>query len=638
MNPITLERQTDRLANEGRKSVRKNNAPVKIEIHEKKERIEILREVYDMVMIFPYVEKDRVKQKRSFKLSTFQRVMLGLNKRMDQMNRYKAVFRTPRCRNNIFSDEFTCLTQQKSFRKRQDPMQRRKLTFSGGEMVEHLEEDRTYIEEWKAALRTEWNARIRELRGETERKVIVKDIVHDDLQANEHEYCVVVAKSIAQRLQLTCGLTTHLFKGYTHTELFLAVRADSADLREEAVRTKYRLPLRQRPFTDYNCSQEKNWNEHVYRDEVVEESEDHLFTVMAELDPRHSEDARAELDPLLFHAGDLPKGTIKDKSKGVQKKLQELSKRCTPQQLSTNTNGSPSNRLNRSRNSMAFISHDDLGEHQQLRESLALWGHHPDVDTRGLGTPTKGGEGEEESWISEFLEQLDLSSWLKRVFYIDPSDRDIFFSPYAEYHAEPKYQHYFRKHPVDKLGTALTNSPAFASAVQSGELKGRVMTNMHFRCPFSSAPVLSFFSSAETLDKSGDSALDEEARLAAGAHCCTLFRDVDRIRLVTSIINRHLNMQALKYSRRVKDYYGLHNEREITRLNRDWALTFEWRELWSSKPQPLLQIRDYFGEKIAIYFAWLEFYSKMLAFPMVLGALTFCFNFMGTGSLKKRII
>ena len=35
--------------------------------------------------------------------------------------------------------------------------------------------------------------------------------------------------------------------------------------------------------------------------------------------------------------------------------------------------------------------------------------------------------------------------------------------------------------------------------------------------------------------------------------------------------------------------------------------------------QPLANIREYFGEKIALYFAWIGFYTVYLLFPAVLG-------------------
>lgn len=48
------------------------------------------------------------------------------------------------------------------------------------------------------------------------------------------------------------------------------------------------------------------------------------------------------------------------------------------------------------------------------------------------------------------------------------------------------------------------------------------------------------------------------------------------------------------------------------------------------KKQPLWLIRRYFGEKVALYFAWLGFYTKCLYPPAVVGLLCFVY---GLGSM-----
>lgn len=51
------------------------------------------------------------------------------------------------------------------------------------------------------------------------------------------------------------------------------------------------------------------------------------------------------------------------------------------------------------------------------------------------------------------------------------------------------------------------------------------------------------------------------------------------------------------------------------------------------KKQPLWLIRRYFGEKVALYFAWLGFYTKCLYAPAVVGLLCF---FYGLGSMEGK--
>ncbi|XP_025271261.1 anoctamin-4 isoform X2 [Camponotus floridanus] len=57
-----------------------------------------------------------------------------------------------------------------------------------------------------------------------------------------------------------------------------------------------------------------------------------------------------------------------------------------------------------------------------------------------------------------------------------------------------------------------------------------------------------------------------------------------------------------------------------------WARPSQWY-----KKQPLWLIRRYFGEKVALYFAWLGFYTKCLYPPAVVGLLCF---FYGLGSME----
>lgn len=56
-----------------------------------------------------------------------------------------------------------------------------------------------------------------------------------------------------------------------------------------------------------------------------------------------------------------------------------------------------------------------------------------------------------------------------------------------------------------------------------------------------------------------------------------------------------------------------------------WIFTFRF------KKQPLWLIRRYFGEKVALYFAWLGFYTESLVPPAVVGLLCFIY---GLGSME----
>ncbi|KAH8409217.1 hypothetical protein KR009_010799, partial [Drosophila setifemur] len=69
--------------------------------------------------------------------------------------------------------------------------------------------------------------------------------------------------------------------------------------------------------------------------------------------------------------------------------------------------------------------------------------------------------------------------------------------------------------------------------------------------------------------------------------------------------------------------YTLHDKDDRDRLLKEWANVTKWKNL-----QPLDQIKDYFGAKVALYFAWLGFYTQMLIPISVLGLLCFLYGFV----------
>ncbi|KAI4455033.1 ngep-related [Holotrichia oblita] len=73
-------------------------------------------------------------------------------------------------------------------------------------------------------------------------------------------------------------------------------------------------------------------------------------------------------------------------------------------------------------------------------------------------------------------------------------------------------------------------------------------------------------------------------------------------------------------------------------LDRRFELKFQLLYLQWAKPakwykrQPLNLVRKYFGDKIALYFCWLGFYTKMLYAPAIVGTLCFLYGLMSMDS------
>jgi hypothetical protein len=100
----------------------------------------------------------------------------------------------------------------------------------------------------------------------------------------------------------------------------------------------------------------------------------------------------------------------------------------------------------------------------------------------------------------------------------------------------------------------------------------------------------------------------------------SLFRGVDRLKLINSIINDktiggcHLNTDALIRDKCIIDYAFLHDSITLKEIEFKWIHLFQ---LPSS--QNVEVVKDYFGERIGLYFSWLGHYTSWLMFASIAG-------------------
>lgn len=112
-----------------------------------------------------------------------------------------------------------------------------------------------------------------------------------------------------------------------------------------------------------------------------------------------------------------------------------------------------------------------------------------------------------------------------------------------------------------------------------------------------------------------------------------------RIRIVNYILHNTYtttgeNLDELLMSNVFETAFCLHESKEQKVLRKKWA---RWSGLFTG--QPLTQVRHYFGEKVALYYLWLGWYTKLLVPAAALGVVVFLYGlaFFRTNPLIKEV-
>lgn len=145
----------------------------------------------------------------------------------------------------------------------------------------------------------------------------------------------------------------------------------------------------------------------------------------------------------------------------------------------------------------------------------------------------------------------------------------------------------------------------------------------------------------------------------------SLFLPKDRIYLTKRVMDQYFDFGVLVEKEIVVGITALHDANLGERVDRDWLLQ-HWVFWWRADPattgsprvthlyvedtgslcprylrpwaQPLMEIRNYFGEKIAFYFAWLGFYGLSLVVPALAGGACLLYDaVLGTGDEERGV-
>ncbi|XP_051917124.1 anoctamin-9 isoform X1 [Hippocampus zosterae] len=112
-----------------------------------------------------------------------------------------------------------------------------------------------------------------------------------------------------------------------------------------------------------------------------------------------------------------------------------------------------------------------------------------------------------------------------------------------------------------------------------------------------------------------------------------------RIRVVDFILNNTPissgeGLQELMKMKVFETRFCLHEKKKQRELTESWA---RWTACFQG--QPITAVRNYFGEKVALYYLWLGWYTYMLITPAAIGVIVFLYGlaFFNTSPLIKEV-
>ncbi|XP_057212812.1 anoctamin-9 isoform X2 [Triplophysa rosa] len=125
----------------------------------------------------------------------------------------------------------------------------------------------------------------------------------------------------------------------------------------------------------------------------------------------------------------------------------------------------------------------------------------------------------------------------------------------------------------------------------------------------------------------------------SGQQTCLSFST--RIRIVHFVIHNTFietgeSLEELLAQGVFESIFCLHEENKQKELKKKWA---SWSAVFTLFKQPISHVKDYFGEKVALYYLWLGWYTRMLIPAAFIGIVVFLYGiaFFNTSPLIKEV-
>ena len=408
--------------------------------------------------------------------------------------------------------------------------------------------------------------------------------------------------SVVKRLESACKLHAKLVLSKNGSEVICLLRANSRDLKFEAHRVKYRLQCDLRPD--------------VQRDEL-DTAEKAVGSTPTVHKPSRGKSKKA-FDFALKHSAEAAKQThfgANDTEEEIKQKMDETDrKRKMVQRLSASNKSSNEAAAAAAAGGAVEGGEGKKGKNAKSEDEMQR--HEKGESNRQKAAcaqllQRQMGSGWDTNFVLDPMllmrrQHTHLTETVKRWGHrimraLDhPIDSDVYFAPYAPYKRGDEFQPLYRRYTGQNFRTeddmnVLERMPSHMFS-QAPDLALSSEDQVVTRPPrrkgakghHGNTPLPDVASPKDIAD--GLRATNRSSYATRGTHPPTMFRQVDRQRLILSMVNRNMNLDVMTGQGIISQCFCLHDFKQKEDL---------LKSNWSCKQMqmPLQIARNYFGEE-----------------------------------------